>query len=204
MCSTAVAGSLSRTDRLGVLRSPEIGVVRRRGRAGRVHAANPRLLQRARSLDHHQGRSACASASARQYRLCRRQIVRRHGPNSPANCASSACSHPRPIRSARRNPVAAAQSLRRSSRCGLIPSSHSGKALENVLEHFPRDELFQIDERDAWHIRARHIAARRASADPALRAPRPFRPLRLGASSSSRATASTATARAIGAACQGL
>jgi glutamate dehydrogenase len=31
-------------------------------------------------------------------------------------------------------------------RAGFDPSSHSGKALANVLEHYPRDELFQIDE----------------------------------------------------------
>ncbi|MEP7029943.1 MAG: NAD-glutamate dehydrogenase, partial [Pseudolabrys sp.] len=31
-------------------------------------------------------------------------------------------------------------------RAGFDPSSHSGKSLANVLEHFPRDELFQIDE----------------------------------------------------------
>ena len=31
-------------------------------------------------------------------------------------------------------------------RAGLSSSSHSGKALANVLEHYPRDELFQIDE----------------------------------------------------------
>jgi glutamate dehydrogenase len=32
------------------------------------------------------------------------------------------------------------------SRAGFDPASHSGKALVNVLEHYPRDELFQIDE----------------------------------------------------------
>jgi glutamate dehydrogenase len=32
------------------------------------------------------------------------------------------------------------------SRAGFDPSSHSGKALVNVLEHYPRDDLFQIDE----------------------------------------------------------
>ncbi len=32
------------------------------------------------------------------------------------------------------------------SRAGFDPSSHSGKALVNVLENYPRDELFQIDE----------------------------------------------------------
>jgi glutamate dehydrogenase len=32
------------------------------------------------------------------------------------------------------------------SRAGFDPGSHSGKALANVLEHYPRDELFQVDE----------------------------------------------------------
>ncbi|MGH6675530.1 MAG: NAD-glutamate dehydrogenase, partial [Xanthobacteraceae bacterium] len=31
-------------------------------------------------------------------------------------------------------------------RAGFAPNSHSGKALVNVLETYPRDELFQIDE----------------------------------------------------------
>ncbi len=31
-------------------------------------------------------------------------------------------------------------------RAGFSPNSHSGKALANVLEHYPRDELFQVDE----------------------------------------------------------
>ena len=31
-------------------------------------------------------------------------------------------------------------------RAGYDPASHSGKALANVLEHYPRDELFQMDE----------------------------------------------------------
>jgi glutamate dehydrogenase len=32
------------------------------------------------------------------------------------------------------------------ARAGFDPASHSGKALVNVLEHYPRDDLFQIDE----------------------------------------------------------
>ncbi len=32
------------------------------------------------------------------------------------------------------------------ARAGFDPGSHSGKALANVLEHYPRDELFQIDD----------------------------------------------------------
>ena len=31
-------------------------------------------------------------------------------------------------------------------RAGFAANSHSGKALANVLEHYPRDELFQVDE----------------------------------------------------------
>jgi glutamate dehydrogenase len=31
-------------------------------------------------------------------------------------------------------------------RAGFDPNSHSGKALANVLEHYPRDELFQVDD----------------------------------------------------------
>jgi glutamate dehydrogenase len=32
------------------------------------------------------------------------------------------------------------------ARAGFDPGSHSGKALANVLEHYPRDELFQVDD----------------------------------------------------------
>jgi len=31
-------------------------------------------------------------------------------------------------------------------RAGFDPNSHSGKALANVVEHYPRDELFQVDD----------------------------------------------------------
>ncbi len=33
-----------------------------------------------------------------------------------------------------------------TARAGFDPASHSGRALQNVLETYPRDELFQIDE----------------------------------------------------------
>jgi glutamate dehydrogenase len=38
------------------------------------------------------------------------------------------------------------------NRAGFDPGSHSGKALVNVLEHYPRDELFQIDEETLHHF----------------------------------------------------
>ncbi|HEY6834021.1 MAG TPA: NAD-glutamate dehydrogenase, partial [Pseudolabrys sp.] len=37
-------------------------------------------------------------------------------------------------------------------RAGFDPNSHSGKALVNVLEHYPRDELFQVDEDTLYHF----------------------------------------------------
>ena len=37
-------------------------------------------------------------------------------------------------------------------RAGFDPGSHSGKALANVLEHYPRDELFQIDEETLYRF----------------------------------------------------
>src|SRR5664279_4259192 len=38
------------------------------------------------------------------------------------------------------------------ARAGFDPSSHSGKALSNVLEHYPRDELFQVEEDTLYHF----------------------------------------------------
>ena len=38
------------------------------------------------------------------------------------------------------------------ARAGFDANSHSGKALANVLEHYPRDELFQIEEDSLYHF----------------------------------------------------
>ena len=38
------------------------------------------------------------------------------------------------------------------ARAGFDASSHSGKALANVLEHYPRDELFQVEEDSLYHF----------------------------------------------------
>ncbi len=38
------------------------------------------------------------------------------------------------------------------ARAGFDANSHSGKALANVLEHYPRDELFQIEEDTLYHF----------------------------------------------------
>jgi glutamate dehydrogenase len=38
------------------------------------------------------------------------------------------------------------------ARAGFDPDGHSGKALVNVLENYPRDELFQLDEDTLFHF----------------------------------------------------
>ena len=51
------------------------------------------------------------------------------------------------------DPVSAPQGRRRARAApASIPESHSGKALVNVLETYPRDELFQIDEDTLYHF----------------------------------------------------
>jgi glutamate dehydrogenase len=39
-----------------------------------------------------------------------------------------------------------------AARAGLLPASHSAKALANILETYPRDELFQTPEADLFEI----------------------------------------------------
>ncbi len=63
-------------------------------------------------------------------------------------------------------------------RAGLDPDSHDGKALLAILEAYPRDELFQIDDRHALRARHGHPAAAGARTRGALHAPRSGRPLR--------------------------
>ena len=55
------------------------------------------------------------------------------------------------------SPVAAVPYLRRKAdavlaRAALDPSSYAGRALKNVLEIYPRDELFQIDVETLYHF----------------------------------------------------
>ncbi|HLL26398.1 MAG TPA: NAD-glutamate dehydrogenase [Xanthobacteraceae bacterium] len=50
------------------------------------------------------------------------------------------------MRSARDIPTLRPKIERVIARAGFAPESHSGKALLNVLETYPRDELFQIDD----------------------------------------------------------
>ena len=179
---------------LGLLRDRDVRVLRRGDRAGRDHAGDPRIPGGAEAADRHQGGGALARAPARLHGLHRRQALRRRRASSPASSASSACSPRPPIRARRaRSRICAARSTPSSRAPASIPEGHSGKALVNVLETYPRDELFQIDEDTALPFALGDPAARRAAARARAAAARPLRPLRLGPRLSCRATATTAT-----------
>ena len=55
-------------------------------------------------------------------------------------------------RSARDIPFLRRKVERTLQRAGFAPRSHDGKALTNILETFPRDELFQISDDDLYKI----------------------------------------------------
>ena len=63
---------------------------------------------------------------------------------------------------------------------GFDPADHSGKALINVLESYPRDELFQIAVPTLAQACRGHPRPGRAAARPGALPRRPVRPLRLG------------------------
>ena len=62
-------------------------------------------------------------------------------------------------------------------RTGFTPDSHSGKDMLEVLETYPRDELFQADAGELDDERDRRAAPAGAPQDQALPAPRRVRPV---------------------------
>ncbi len=64
-------------------------------------------------------------------------------------------------------------------RAGFDPASHSGKALLNVLENYPRDELFQVDIETLYKLLHGCAGADRTSPPARSRPCGSFRSLRL-------------------------
>ena len=62
---------------------------------------------------------------------------------------------------------------------GLPEDSHDGKALIEILEGYPREELFEISAEQLTPIAPGGARARRAQAGPPLPAPRRLRPVRV-------------------------
>ena len=162
-------------------RARRAGVHARRP-GGDDHAGDPRLLRRAEDADRHQGERASRACTAASTWTTSASSASTPTASWSASSASSGCS-PRPPTRARpaRSRICAARSTRCCARAGFDPDGHSGKALVNVLETYPRDELFQIDEDTLYRVRAGDPAARRASARARAGAARPVRPLRVGA-----------------------
>ena len=137
---------------LGILRSPEIGVVRRRGK---LVAMTPQI--RAFLMQPDPLIITKADLRAQVHRRGNMDYVgvKLFGRNGELTgelrmvglfTSSAYTQNPNEIPLLRRK-------LRQViAMSGFSPSSHSGKALENVLEHFPRDELFQIDADALEHI----------------------------------------------------
>jgi glutamate dehydrogenase len=137
---------------LGILRAPEVGVVRRRGKlvamTPQIRAflmqPDPLIITKAdlRAQVHRRGnmdyvgvklfgRAGELTGELRMVGLFTSSAYTQNPNEIPL------------LRRKLRQVIAAS---------GYSASSHSGKALENVLEHFPRDELFQIDADSLDHI----------------------------------------------------
>ena len=161
-----------------------------RQRAGGDDARDPPLLLRGFASDHHQGeRDRPRCTGARTWTTsASRPIAPTARPR--ARSASSACS-----RRSRTSPrLARCPFLRHKvdavlGALGYPPSSHDSKAILNILESFPRDELFQIGVEAAQRVGAGHPRSGDAAARARVRPRRPLRPVRLRCSSMCRATA---------------
>ena len=176
------------------------------------------FLHEPQRAHHRQGQRALARSPPRLSGLYRRQAFQRRWP------ADRRIPHRRPVHVDRLHRIGARHSLsapQGRSRHRPAPASRrraiSGKALVNVLETYPRDELFQIDddqlyefaqailyldERPRVRVLARHGSLRplrlgaRLRAARALRQPRPCRhrqisgptPIRAGCRHSIRIT----------------
>ena len=190
----AETGDLASVDGsgLGVLRDAERAGAAPRQRAGGDDARGAPLLLRAVAAHHHQGQRRQPRAPARAHGLHRHQDLPRataaqgRDPlRRPVHVAGLCAARPARSRLLRHkvDTVLAAS--------GYPPASHAGKALLNILDTFPRDELFQIGAKAAAGMERGHSRPRDAAARARVRARRPLRPVRVGAASMSRATATT-------------
>ncbi len=138
---------------LGLLRNPATPILRRGGqRSEPVARCVARISERSPAGDQQGQRScrACTAACTWTTSPSKPTAAARAAQRcQPAKCASSACSRRRPTPRRR----ATSRCLRHKIETvlpasGYPPQSHAGKALVNILDTFPRDELFQIDADD--------------------------------------------------------
>ena len=200
-----------RGRRVGVAAGGESRRAARPGAAGLRRAARPRcaLACRARAPWSRRCRCRVAKANMREHRApaaARRRggdaHPRRRRARRRACGSSSACSPRRPTTATRAPSRCCARRCDASWPCaGVDPDAHDGRALRNILDTWPRDELFQAPE--AAILAG---ALRRARpADPAARRRCPCAATPSGASSppspGCRATPSTRGCASASASC---
>ena len=138
-------------------------------------------------------RPAVARASRRRHGRDRGQELRRQGKVTGerrfVGLFTSSAYHAAP----RDIPLLRRKVERGLARAGFDPASHDGKALHNILETYPRDELFQIRRGHAVRHRDGRAAPAGAPAHGTVRAPRRRRSASSPAWSMRRASATTAT-----------
>jgi glutamate dehydrogenase len=134
------------TTALGVMRSPELRVLRRGGEHLEITPEIMAFLREPRPLI-----VAKANIHSRVHRRVYLDYVGVKRFDAAGNLTgelrivglftSTAYTRPAHATPYLRRKIAAVE-----RRAGFAPDSHSGKSLANVLENYPRDELFQIDE----------------------------------------------------------
>ena len=166
---------------LGVLRAPRRAGAAPRRRAGRRSRRRSAFLNEPKPLIITKANVRVARAPARPLDYIGVKRFDADGKLS-ANSASSACS-PRPPTRARpaRSPICAARSTPCCAAPASIRTAIPARRWSTCWRHYPRDELFQIDEDTLYQFALAHPAARRAAARARAGAARPLRPLRLGA-----------------------
>ena len=139
--SASCAPTRSTAERRGHPVSPSFEPAARR---------RPRQGPRAQAAGPDQGQQPRHRAPPVVPRLRRREEVRRRAATSSASAASSGCSPPPRTPS----PCAGCPVIRRKvaevlEGAGFSPNSHDGRDLLQILETYPRDELFQTPGRRA-------------------------------------------------------
>ena len=132
---------------LGIMRSRELRVLKRGNELLEIHAGDHGVPEGAAAADRRQGQYPCRACTGASISIISASSVSMRpaisiGEHRIIGLFTSTAY----TRSAHSIPYLRRKIAAVEARAGFDPNSHSGKALANVLEHYPRDELFQIDE----------------------------------------------------------
>ena len=151
-----------------------------RWKGTRAHPGRQPGRARLEHPHHHQGQLARHRPPATSTSTTSRSSASTRAASASASSASSASTRPRPTTTrstTSRCSTCGAQEVLRLT--GLSADSHSGKDILQILETYPRDELFQTRPGAARRDRDERAAPAGAAQDQALPATRRVRPFRL-------------------------